>query len=448
MVMENIERLREMVGFDSQDEKLIERHRAAIQTALQDWSEEFTDWFRSQAEWPTGGGEPLIEGYFESFACSRYDEEFSAIQYRQSLHWLLHGVKPSAIIATLSHIRHFFIAHAEQSRQMQLARALCRVVDMAQSIQSMVTHLEHQLARLRQDAERDIQRLRVSCHGVIPDDDEVLRSYIAHFQWKSRAYALALGDPVDAREMPGNHHDCMLGRWLDNGGIEKIPTNQHESLHRHHRRLHELMNLVLEKARAQQLVGITRYLHDIEAASTKITSILGECLDQRLQRLAAQDGLTGLGNKRLFEMELSRRQSQASRHGHGFGILFMDLDYFKSINDRFGHAFGDQVIREAALLLKGMMRGSDTVYRWGGEEFAALIGADSRQEVQVAAERLRDGMQQLRVNHQGQPIGITLSIGASWCDPLSEESARELFLKVDQRLNRAKRAGRNQVVMD
>ena len=444
--MNDIERLRQMVGLTAFDEQLIRNQQQPLVDELRQWAPQFNNWVRNHTEWPEDGPSPVLEGYFESFVCGDYNESFHSIQYSQSLHWLLHGMQPSHIIAALSSIRQFFVEFAQSHEQMDLARSLCRVIDISQSIQAMVTQLEHQLARLRQDAERDTRRVRSTCRGIIPDDDEILQSYIAHFQWKARAYSLALGEPLGKDLLELSHHDCTLGRWLEDGGIEQIPQQRRDTLNSSHRRLHELMGLVLQKARANEPLGITHYLRDIEDSSTEITGILGNCLDRRVHQLAAEDALTGLGNKRMFEQELARRLSQAQRQGHGFGLLFMDIDHFKIINDRFGHAVGDKAIQASAAHLKELMRGADAVYRWGGEEFAALIHADTTVEVQNAAERLRAHMEQQTVSNDDHPLRITISVGASWYDPASEKTTDDLFKLADQRLHLAKQTGRNRVV--
>lgn len=438
--------LKRMVGLTDSDEALIGSRRELLLGELQRWEPEFESWLRDHTSWPLEGPAPLLDDYFASFASGSYDDAFHRTQYQQSLHWLMHGMQPSQVIAALSSLRQFFIEFAETNSEMDLARSLCRVVDISQSIQAMVSHLEHQLTRLRQDAERDIQRLRITCRGVVPEDDELMRSYVAHYQWKVRAYALALGEPLNDREHIEDHHHCVLGRWLDSGGIEVIPRDRREALHASHRRLHELMNLVLEKARDKQPLGVAQYLADIEAASTEITGILGGCLDRQVQRMAVEDGLTGLPNKRMYDQDMQRLLSQANRRGHGFGVLFIDIDHFKNVNDSYGHATGDRVIQATAGYLKDLMRGGDRVFRWGGEEFIALIHADTADEVSRVAERLRTHIEKRPVAHDGTPLQITVSIGAAWCDPQHPCDAATLFGQVDQRLHQAKRDGRNRVV--
>lgn len=446
--MTSIEQLREMVGLTLLDEEIIDRQRDPLLQSMKLWAPEFNDWLRHHTSWPEGGPEPLLDGYFESFASASYDEAFHAVQYLQSVHWLLHGVQPSQIIAALSNIRQFFVTQAQDQQQMDLARSLCRVVDISQSIQAMVAHLEHQLERLRNAAEQDIRRIHRNCTGVIPKDEPLLESYISHFQWKVRAYSLALGEPIDKDEVMLDHHQCVLGKWLDAGGIERVPEDQREGLRSSHRRLHELMAIVLEKAHKQEPQHISHYLLDVEAASEEIIGILGNCLDKQLRQMALEDGLTGLGNRRMFEQEFTRRRAVAGRQGQSFGLVFMDLDYFKSINDRFGHSVGDQVLKKVAQRLKKLMRGGDSVYRWGGEEFAALVHAEDKEEVRTFAERLCLQVSEKPIESHGHQVEVTISIGATWYDPQHPEESEAVFLLADKRLHEAKERGRNCIVLD
>ncbi|MEJ1296232.1 MAG: sensor domain-containing diguanylate cyclase [Candidatus Sedimenticola sp. (ex Thyasira tokunagai)] len=446
--MTNIEHLREMVGLTLRDEEIISKQRDPLLSSLKQWAPEFSEWLCSYTDWPADGPDPLLDGYFESFASAAYNESFHSTQYLQSVHWLLHGVQPSQIMAALSNIRQFFVDQAQSRQQMDLARSLCRVVDISQSIQAMVAHLDHQLERLRQSAEQDIRRINHNCTGVIPADDTLLQSYIAHFQWKVRAYSLALGETADENDVMVNHHQCVLGKWLDAGGIKQIPEDQQDGLLSSHRRLHELMNIVLEKARRKEPQYIAHYLQDVETASEEIISTLGSCLDKQLRQMALEDVLTGLGNRHMFEQEFARRRAQAQRQGQSFGLVFMDMDHFKDINDRFGHTVGDQVLKSTAQQLKQLMRGGDTVFRWGGEEFAALVHAGSPDEVRIVAERLCHQVSERQVESQGHKVDVTISIGATWHDPDHPTEPEAFFLLADQRLNQAKEKGRNCIVID
>ena len=126
-----------------------------------------------------------------------------------------------------------------------------------------------------------------------------------------------------------------------------------------------------------------------------------------------------------------------------FGVLFMDLDHFKSINDRFGHEVGDRVLIAVAHVLKSGLRPGDVVARYGGEEFVALIAGAGPESARLVGERLRMNVEEMPPVPRG-PSSVTISVGAGVYDPQrAEEAPVELLRRADVALYEAKRAGRN-----
>jgi two-component system cell cycle response regulator len=148
-----------------------------------------------------------------------------------------------------------------------------------------------------------------------------------------------------------------------------------------------------------------------------------------LRRDSQTDPLTGLLNRRSLQAEVSSRCQARER----FGVLFMDLDHFKSVNDRHGHEMGDRVLVAVASVLKQALRPGDVVGRYGGEEFVA--------------ERLRRSVEAM-LPPKGGPTRLTISIGTTVYDPRqSDERSEELLHRADMALYAAKRTGRNRVVL-
>ena len=158
---------------------------------------------------------------------------------------------------------------------------------------------------------------------------------------------------------------------------------------------------------------------------------------------ASIDHLTGLLNRRAF---LDSALSLCARHGalgQPVTMLMLDLDHFKSINDRFGHAIGDEVLRVFATGARSSMRGSDIVGRLGGEEFAVIVPEPMEFAARIA-ERLRAAFEDAGVNIAGHAIGATVSIGAAMSyEPVTDIGA--LIARADAALYRAKHDGRNRV---
>jgi two-component system cell cycle response regulator len=163
------------------------------------------------------------------------------------------------------------------------------------------------------------------------------------------------------------------------------------------------------------------------------------------RRAAITDGLTGLYNRRFFEATLALEAEHAARSGRDLGLLVLDIDHFKRINDTYGHQAGDRVLRELAGRLAAAIRGGDVVARYGGEEFVALLRDTSPEALPETAERLRHAIGDVPVVLADDVwLAVTASVGgAAW--PLHARSADELVRLADQALYAAKRLGRDRI---
>ena len=158
------------------------------------------------------------------------------------------------------------------------------------------------------------------------------------------------------------------------------------------------------------------------------------------EKLAAQDTLTGLVSRRLFEDRLDHAIALAKRLGQTLSLLYIDLDRFKPINDSLGHDAGDAVLKEVALRLRQAVRDSDTVARLGGDEFAVLMESDTdRAGVGVLATRIIDAISQpISVGEQECRVGASIGVAILPADKLDKEA---LLKAADAAMYQAKRAG-------
>lgn len=177
---------------------------------------------------------------------------------------------------------------------------------------------------------------------------------------------------------------------------------------------------------------------------TQISQQMAELESSRLElaHLALHDNLTGLPNRRLFIDRLEAALTHARRYHRGVSLMFVDLDKFKDINDRWGHEAGDAVLKQAAVQLQAMTRESDTVARLGGDEFVLLLGdAISDDSLALLATKLIEGLQR-PVVFNGQPLHVGASIGVSRF-PQDGNTTEQLMSAADGAMYRVKAGGRN-----
>jgi len=174
---------------------------------------------------------------------------------------------------------------------------------------------------------------------------------------------------------------------------------------------------------------------------------LNERCDAAL-RQAVTDSLTGLYTHGFLQDTLQRQTVCARRYGWPLSLLFLDLDHFKRINDHYGHAVGDEVLRTVADCLKMSIRPSDIAVRYGGEEFVVLLPHTSRGEAEQVAERLRADVEKLTISCPSVDNGVhvTVSVGVA-CFPDDAADAPVLLQRADEAMYLAKQAGRNRVVV-
>lgn len=168
---------------------------------------------------------------------------------------------------------------------------------------------------------------------------------------------------------------------------------------------------------------------------------------ERLQRLAALDPLTGVYNRRFGLGRFHEEFERAIRSSTPLGVLMMDIDHFKSVNDTYGHQVGDRILKSIATLTRSVLREGDILVRYGGEEFLAILPAASSEDLRLIAERIRRSVEDSSVREGDQTIRVTLSIGGASYPHQNVEKESRLLQLADDSLYRAKETGRNRVVI-
>jgi diguanylate cyclase (GGDEF)-like protein/PAS domain S-box-containing protein len=206
---------------------------------------------------------------------------------------------------------------------------------------------------------------------------------------------------------------------------------------------------------AGQALAVVRTARDMTdryraEAALKLAYVELENSRAALQELAARDDLTGLYNRREVNRLLVNEVARCRRHGHSLAFLLVDLDHFKQVNDNYGHAIGDEVLRNAAELLQDTVRSEDQAGRYGGEEFVLLLPETSPEGALHTAERLRQTMAEttiLATRADGSTVGLNVSASIGLAIfPNDASNEEELIEAADRALYHAKRSGRNQTM--
>ncbi|MBI9014735.1 MAG: GGDEF domain-containing protein [Clostridiales bacterium] len=166
--------------------------------------------------------------------------------------------------------------------------------------------------------------------------------------------------------------------------------------------------------------------------------------EEKLLRMATTDPLTGLTNRRRYMDILHNEKERENRYGNAFGLLMIDIDHFKMVNDTYGHTVGDIVLKDVSRKMEANIRECDTIARIGGEEFSALVTNTSQNELLDLAERLRVSVEQLYIKANNKVVNVTISVGVTLSK--NDKTVSSMLIKSDEALYEAKSDGRNRVI--
>jgi diguanylate cyclase (GGDEF)-like protein len=204
--------------------------------------------------------------------------------------------------------------------------------------------------------------------------------------------------------------------------------------------LYENVQKDLEQLREAQ-IALEKANEELQA---KIQLI--EALQITLQEQAVRDPLTGLFNRRYLKDTLEREVARAKRENQPIGIMIMDIDQFKNINDRYGHDAGDKMLQEIGKKLLAHIRAEDIVCRYGGEEFVIVMPGASMGVAFERAESIRRMVDELFVPYEMEQMHVTISLGVA-AYPVHGTDGEDALIRADRALYQAKEAGRNRVVL-
>jgi diguanylate cyclase (GGDEF)-like protein/PAS domain S-box-containing protein len=230
-----------------------------------------------------------------------------------------------------------------------------------------------------------------------------------------------------ARRVVANYTRCTVA-------VQPVSYEEELDLPGGRRTWHTQLAPIVRAGRVVQIVGAARDISERKQ------------MEEELRYLSEMDPLTGIANRRKVREELEREIARATRHSHPLSLLILDIDRFKAVNDQFGHETGDAVLRAVSSTIEAMLRPSDRLGRWGGEEFVVILPVTSAAGALVLAERVRKAICDSRAVPD---YPITASVGVaslrsvSEADPDGPDTVDTLVRRADERLYRAKHDGRN-----
>jgi len=193
---------------------------------------------------------------------------------------------------------------------------------------------------------------------------------------------------------------------------------------------------------------LSRHILKIGMLAILLICLSGLAISDKMNALIIREGLTGLFNKSYIRQRLDEELYRSKRYDRDLSLMMIDLDNFKALNDRFGHAVGDHLLRYFSQVIADTIRPSDIAARYGGEEFLVILPETRKEEAQVVAERLlkRISLYPFRVDSRKEDVPFTISIGLTTY-PEHGESAEELVVLADMALYQAKKEGKNKVAV-
>ncbi|WP_114971901.1 sensor domain-containing diguanylate cyclase [Rhodoferax ferrireducens] len=260
----------------------------------------------------------------------------------------------------------------------------------------------------------------------------------------------------NGRELPPDLHDRaglrdLVDRILleKNGGYQYQANGVNYLLNVHY--IPELnWYLFVEKDESQALAEVRKTLYINLGVCLLITVLVVMLMNlslsryqRRIEEMASTDKLTGLLNRQAYDILMDKLMAEHARQPRPISVLLLDLDHFKSVNDQYGHAMGDRVLRSVASQLRQVLRKSDIAVRWGGEEFLVVLNSCALDEARQIAEKIRQRIAQECLEVEGKRLGLSVSIGVSQFS--GTELPDQTISRADAGLYQAKQGGRNRV---
>ena len=257
---------------------------------------------------------------------------------------------------------------------------------------------------------------------------------------KSEVHGMPCDTILKSIDEQGNEFcqkDCSLD---DLFAVGKRRSEELYILHKEGHRIPVSMRILPVKTPEGDVFGAGEIITDISEKIAFLQKI------EELEKLALLDPLTGLANRRFIENQIGVNINEKERYGWSFGLLFIDIDWFKKVNDSYGHTIGDEVIKMVGRTLLHSLRSSDIVGRWGGEEFVAVVVNVTDEQLKSVAEKFLVLVRQSSLHTDSDDISVTISIGAT--KSRENDTIKTIMKRADKFLYTSKQTGRNRITID
>ncbi len=307
-------------------------------------------------------------------------------------------------------------------------------------------YTNHHLKALSQRNHQRIQHIRAI------SEKNLLAHYEAHLLWMQQLIAAVLAAKVE--DLPeANPHLCDFGRWLHGEGQKILrDVSYRKALELMHVKLHETSCMIAaEMPEKNSRLRLYALIRRVEFLSLDLGSEIALINNMIIVTSYSKDPLTGLLTRRFMEKVLLNQLGIAQATETPFCVAMADLDHFKSVNDRYGHQVGDEVLKVFAKLFTQVLRRSDLVFRFGGEEFLVVLPSTGREQALKCLNEVRQRLSEHVFEAEEGSFQVTCSFGLVEVDPLVDdffdrERVETLIREADHRLYQAKAAGRNRVI--
>lgn len=286
---------------------------------------------------------------------------------------------------------------------------------------------------------------------LAPFVDALDHAMQTHMDWTRRVLRCAVlrSSPGDDVLSPNAAALCEMGKWLDaqRDTFDILDAQRAQSLNQQHQSMHGTIRSLCRCILDGQ-TGSDQLLDEFDVSQHQLIESLAHFKTLAIRYVAKLDPLTGLSLRHSLEQDFESIAQASRRSGTALAVIIIDVDHFKSINDRYGHATGDDVLRQLGQSLKRSIRNGDLVYRFGGEEFVILLNLPpDRKNTLAAVERLQQSIRgTLPSLPDGTPLHVTATIGVALLR--ADEALEDVFKRADAAMYRGKAQGRNRCVID